>query len=87
VFKAAKEVVLADGALIHEGTIYNGQNASFQTIEGKVNQRSIWIRVEAVSTGQSPVTALTVQARGSFGADVELASQLDKEIALKLAAK
>ncbi|HWX22725.1 MAG TPA: DUF3568 family protein [Candidatus Binatia bacterium] len=85
VFKAAKDVVMTDGALLHEGTSYSSQTNAFQTIEGKVNQRKVWIRVEAVNP---TITSVTVQARTKGGgADVELAAQLDKEIALRLAGK
>jgi hypothetical protein len=85
VFQAAKDVVLNDGAMTHEGTVYNDQTNSFKVVEGKVNQRSVWIRIEA----EDPkVTALTVQARTKAGgADIQLAAQIKEEIALKLAGK
>ena len=86
VFQAAKDVVLTDGTLIHEGTVYNTQTNTFKTVEGRVNQRNVWIKIEAI-TASPVVTELTVQARSSVGPDVDLASQLDKEIALKLSGK
>jgi hypothetical protein len=83
VFQAAKEVVLDKGTLINEGTVFMNQTNAIKTVEGRVNERKIWIRVEPVD---SKVTKVTVQARTKAGgADVDLAAQLDKEIALKLA--
>jgi len=84
VFQAAKDVVAADGALVNEEILY-GQTNAVKTVQGKVNQRDVWIRIEEVDP---KVTGLTVQARTKAGgADVDLAAQLDKEIALKLATK
>jgi hypothetical protein len=56
---------------------------AIRALEGKVNGRSVWVRVEAVTP---TVTGVTVQALGSWGGtDIDLVAQLDKEIALKLA--
>jgi hypothetical protein len=85
VYEAAKDVMKTDGALVHEGTVYNNQTNSFKVVEGKVNQRSVYIRIEPED---AKVTAVTVQARTKAGGpDVALAAQLDKEIALKLAGR
>jgi hypothetical protein len=80
VFTAAKDVIRENGVLVNESTIY-GTN-SVRTVEGKVNQRNIWIRIESVDP---KVTELTVQARTPGGVgDVPLAHEIDKLIALKL---
>ena len=82
VFQAAKDVVLTDGALVNEGTIYSDTN-SVKTVQGKVNQRDVWIRIEAIDP---KVTAVTVQTRTPGGAtDMDLAHQLATEIGIKLA--
>src|SRR5437588_12595835 len=47
VFEAAKEVVKENGVLVNESTLYNRTNA-VKTVEGKVNQRSVWVRVEEI---------------------------------------
>ena len=61
--------------------MYNQTNA-VKTVEGKVNQRTVWVRVEAVDP---KVTEVTVQTRTPGGlSDIDLAHQLEKEIALKL---
>ncbi len=81
VFEAAKAVVKRNGVLVNETTLYSETNA-VKTVEGKVNQRSVWVRVEAVDP---KVTAVTVQTRTSGGgSDLDLAHELEKEIALEL---
>jgi hypothetical protein len=48
-----------------------------------VNQKNVWVRVEAVDP---KITELTIQARSSWGvSDVALASELVTEVALQLA--
>lgn len=82
VFNAAKQVVSQRGTVSKESNLL-GQTNTVRVIEGKVNQRSVWVRVESLDQG---VTGLTVQVRTSGGGtDQALAYQLDKEIALKLA--
>ena len=56
-----------------------------RSILGKVNDRKIWVRVEAVDAKTSQVD---VQARTKWGTrDLDLVHQLEKEIALKLASQ
>ena len=81
ILQATKEVISEMGTLVNESTIY-GQPNPIKTVEGKVNQRSVWMRLEALD---QRVTEVAVQARGSGGgADVDLAHELEKQIALKL---
>jgi hypothetical protein len=83
-FSAAKAVVSNMGTLVNEETLYNQTNSTgtTKTVQGKVNQRTVWIRVEPASP---TMTAVTVQARTSGGgADIDLAHEIDKRIALKL---
>jgi hypothetical protein len=52
---------------------------------GKVNQKNVWMRVAAVDP---KITAVTVQSRSKMGgSDVDLAHELEKEIALQLVAR
>jgi Protein of unknown function (DUF3568) len=84
VTQATKDVITNLGTLVNEATMYNHTNA-VRTVEGKVNQRSVWVRVEGIDR---TITEVTVQARTSGGgSDVDLAAQIDKEIALKLASR
>jgi hypothetical protein len=81
VFEAAKDVIKFNGTLLSETTLHTETN-EVKTVEGKVNQRTVWVRVEGVDP---KVTGVAVQARTpGGGADVELAHELEKQIALKL---
>jgi hypothetical protein len=81
VFNASKQVLSTNGVLVREGTLFNQTNA-VKTVEGKVNQRSVWIRIEGV---EPKVTAVIVQTRTAGGAaDLDLAHEIEKQIALKL---
>jgi hypothetical protein len=82
VFDAAKYVVAQKGTVTRESNLLGLTNA-VRVIEGKVNQRSVWVRIEGIDAG---VTGVKIQVRTSGGGtDQPLAYQLDKEIALKLA--
>jgi hypothetical protein len=82
VYQAAVQVVQSDGVMVTEFIPHDTTN-TVRALQGKVNQRNVWIRVAA----ESPqITAVTVQARTKWGnRDVDLAHQLEKEIALQLA--
>jgi len=81
VYDAAKTVVARNGQIVSETMLHNTTNA-VQAIEGRVNQRSIWVRVEAV---EPRLTSIVVQARTRGGGrDLDLAHQLEKEVALEL---
>jgi hypothetical protein len=82
IFEAAKSVVEKDGTLLIESTLH--QTNEVKIVEGRVNQRKVWIRIEALDPKVSEVTVQTRTSGG--GSDVDLAAQLDKEIALKLTA-
>ena len=85
VYQAAKDVVSQQGTLVDEHTIYgvtNSLNHLAKVVEGRINQRSVWVRVEQVEPSISDVTVQTRTQGG--GADIDLAAQIDKEIALKL---
>ena len=75
VFAAAKEVLAFNGVLTGENTINN-------SLEAKVNTRTVWVRIDKID---EKVTHVTVQARAKDGsADIALAAEIDKQIALKL---
>jgi hypothetical protein len=59
------------------------ENVVGKTLEGRVDKRGVWMAVQAVTPA---VTQLSVQVRGSGGgADIELASYLREQIAVRLA--
>ena len=81
VYEAAKQVLAFNGVIDQETSIT--ATNSVRALEGTVNKRKVWIRVEQVD---AKTTAVTVQARTKMGGtDIELVHELDKEIALKLA--
>jgi Protein of unknown function (DUF3568) len=85
VYQAAKEVISSNGVLVNE-TILHGQTNALdnvaKVIQGKINQRTVWVRIEQT---EPKITDVTVQARTQGGgADIALAAQVDKLIALKL---
>ena len=72
VFQAARDVVKDMGTLVTESTLYNQTN-TVRTVEGKVNQRNVWVRIESVDPS---VTAVIVQARTQAGGtDIVLAAE------------
>ena len=83
VYQAAVQVVQNDGVLVTEFIPHDTTN-TVRSLKGKVNQRNVWIRVAA----ESPqITDVTVQARSGTSGDVDLAHELEKEIALKLSSQ
>jgi len=81
VFQAARDVVKKNGVLVNESTLY-GETNTVKTVEGKVDQRNVWVRVESVDP---KVTSVVVQTRTpAGGSDLDLAHELEKEIALEL---
>jgi hypothetical protein len=82
VFAAAREVLKFNGALVKESTLLGGTNA-VRVLEGKVNSRTVWVRVEPVDVR---VTSVIVQVRTKGGnKDTDLMHELEKQIALQLA--
>ena len=80
IFQAAKVVVSADGALVSETTLH--ETNLVRVVEGRINQRRVWVRIEQVDP---QVSSVVVQARTENGGpDVELAHEIEKEIAIRL---
>ena len=83
VYAAAVEVMKYNGTVLRE-TVINPGPQQVKAIEAKVNTRNVWVRVQAVDT---KVTSVTVQVRGKGGGtDQTLTQELQKQIAVKLAA-
>lgn len=75
IFAAAKEV------LKFNGTLY-GENTINKTLEAKINTTTVFIRVDEVDP---KVSRVLVQARAKGGGgDIATASEIDKQIALRL---
>jgi len=77
IWGVAKEVLKYNGQLYSEDVLKS-------TLEASVNTRTVWVKVEPLD---DRVTRVVVQTRTKAGApDLELASEIDKQIALRLAA-
>jgi hypothetical protein len=77
VVEAATYVLGFNGKLVADNTINN-------SLEGRVNQTSVWIKVEQIDAAK-PVTQITVQTRTkNRTADLDLAHEIDKQVALYL---
>lgn len=83
VYEAAKEVLRLNGVLVSESTLHGGfSEGGIRTLEGRVNQRRVWISVEQIDPR---VSSVIVQARTSGGgSDLYLCHELEKQIALRL---
>ena len=77
-------MVAYNGTLVNESILHSETN-QVKTVQGKVNQCSVWVRVETVSP---QLTAVSVQARTKGGgSDIDLTHEIEKEIAVKLATR
>jgi len=75
IIASAKEVLAFNGTLTSENTISH-------FLEARIDNRTVWVKVDEVDTNLSRVV---VQARRKGGSsDIELASEIDKQIALRL---
>ena len=76
IWAVAKEVLKYNGQLYSEDVLKS-------TLEAAVNNRTVWVKVEPLD---DRVTRVIVQTRTKGGGtDLELASEIDKQIALRLA--
>ena len=82
VYAASVAVIQNNGVLIQEYIPHDNTNA-VRSLQGRVSDRSVWVRVEAVDP---KTTQVDVQARTKWGTrDLDLVHELEKEIALQLA--
>jgi hypothetical protein len=82
VYQASVAVVQNNGVMITEFIPHDTTN-TVRALQAKVNQHNVWISVTAVDP---QITAVAVQARTKMGnSDIDLAHELEKEIALQLA--
>jgi hypothetical protein len=83
VYQASVAVIQNNGVLITEFIPHDATN-TVRALQAKVNQRNVWIRVQAVDPN---ITEVSVQSRSPSGvSDIDLASQLVTDIALQLQA-
>ena len=83
VYQAAVTVINNNGVLLTEYVPHDYTNVVRQ-LQGRVNDRKVFIRVEQVDP---KVSQVDVEARTKMGGvDIDLVHELEKEIALQLAA-
>jgi hypothetical protein len=83
VYNASVDVVKRMGTVSRESIINPGTN-QVKAIEGRINERRIWVRVESVDPR---VTSVMVQARTSGGGtDLPLTHEIEKQIGIELSA-
>jgi hypothetical protein len=76
IWTAAKDIIGHHGTLVSEDLVKN-------TLQANIDEHKVWIFIQEID---SKITRVIVQARGKGGGgDVQLASYLDKEIAVRLA--
>jgi hypothetical protein len=81
-YKAAVTVITRDGVLLTEYVPHDSTNV-VRSLQGRVNECKVWIRVEQVDP---KISQVDVQARTKWGrVDLDLVHELEKEIALELA--
>jgi hypothetical protein len=81
VYQASLQVIRNNGTMLTEFIPHDTTN-NVRALQGKVNQRNVWVQIAAVGP---QVTQVTVQARTKWGnRDLDLAHELEKEIALQL---
>jgi hypothetical protein len=67
-------VLTRNGKLILHNVVNN-------TFQARINERNVWVRITKVD---DKTTAVDTQARTSSNGDIELAAEIDKQIALQL---
>ena len=76
IYAAARQVLELNGTI-------TGENRVINSLEAKVDNRTVIVRVDEVEPGVSRVIVSARKKAG--GADLDLASEIEKQIALKLA--
>ena len=72
---ATRAVLTRNGKLLMDDSVGN-------VIKAKVNERDVWVKLEAVDP---KVTQVTVQCRSNVGGDIEWTAEISKQIAVQLA--
>ncbi|HTI71876.1 MAG TPA: hypothetical protein VMF06_18005 [Candidatus Limnocylindria bacterium] len=74
-------IAAAKATLIYNGTL-TSEDSINHLLSAKIDNRTVWIRADPV---EANISRIYVQVRKSSGSgDIHLASELDKQIALRL---
>ena len=83
VYEAAREVIRFNGQLVNAVDRYSDDGVAVRALEGRVQERKVFI---GVKEEEPTITSITVQVRTKAGGrDLDLAHELEKQVALKLA--
>ena len=83
VYQAAFTVINKNGTVITEFIPHDTTN-TVRSLQGKVNQCNVWVRVSEETDPK--ISSVVVEARTKWGdSNVDLAHELEKDIALQLA--
>jgi len=82
VYAAAVQVVQHNGVIVTEYIPHDTTNV-VRSFKGEVDDSKVWVRVEAIEPN---LTSVVVESRNKWATkDIDLAHELEKEIALQLA--
>ena len=82
---AASETVIKNNGAIIRATIIDPDTTPVRSIEAKVNEKKVWVRVQPVD---GKVTSVTVQVRtAGGGTDQDLTQSLLAQIGIQLATR
>jgi hypothetical protein len=73
----ARIVLNRNGKLLHDDSVND-------SLEARINQRDVWVKVTDLD---GKVTEVSVQARKSATADIDLAAEISKQIGMELVAQ
>jgi hypothetical protein len=79
--RTVEQVVAATRVVLARKGHVSSDNIIDNTFKAKVNERDVWVKITKVD---DKVTELVIMVRGNLTGDIDLAHDLDKEIALQL---
>ena len=84
--RSVPQILTASKAVLSKYGVLSAENTLNNSLEAKVNQNKVIVRVDNMDSAGG-WNKVVVQVRGpNGGTDLDLAHQIEKEIALKLAA-
>jgi hypothetical protein len=82
--KPAEVLAATKDVLGYMGTV-TGDNTITRVVQARIDNSYVWVRVDEIQPG---ICKVTTQARGKGGGgNIDLASEVDKQIALQLQAR
>ena len=82
--RSVPQVVAAARAVLNFNGKLTADNSVNNSLVGRVNQSTVYVKVDEIDSAK-PISRVTVQARTAAGTDLDLAHEIEKQIALQLA--